>query len=370
MKCDRLILVWFAAAVVGCGGSSANQAAKGTAVDVTGAGAGPVDTAATQTWPTSAPSDIPPFPGTVRTVMTGRLAGNGYGVRIFFEDVRFDQFEAYLASLVAAGFVTQGIVYTTDTPGVSSNAEARAAAHQYDAVRATKGTRTILITVPTQGEVTFDLDGLTAAENTAMDTLPWPAAWTSVLPQPAGCTLRARMGIVVATDTDLWVNCSFADSPTRAQAMVDYLSTLRSLGYTTVSQGTTSADLCGASACVTVQSDLGSIQATKMTPSSNGWPASWADSVPAPEGCVLAKQPSQLKPTSFTVSCTYPDDDATHHQAVALAYETKLQAAGFQVAGPGALGDPMVTLAKGTMTVSLQVEAPRNTMNIGIWQSN
>jgi hypothetical protein len=188
-----------------------------------------------------------------------RQAGDSYGVRMFFEGVGGDQFNAYLADLREAGYSLKGVVYYTEVEG-EEHADERAARGEYDAVVATKTPKVVTVTVPSSSgdTVTFDIDGLTQAESDAMpgmddflnaSTSPqiigpdgqvieatpvsWPAEWADRVPAPEGCTLGAN-GIMTSSPGSLYVACGYPDEdPAHHAAIVAaYKAQLVAAGFT------------------------------------------------------------------------------------------------------------------------------------------
>ncbi len=114
---------------------------------------------------------------------------------------------------------------------------------------------------------------------------------------------------------------------------------------------------------------------SEATPSGNDafWPAEWSARVPAPSGCLIdGKSVTTNTASALVVSCTYPDADAQHHQTVAAAYAADLQRAGFTktgVSSDGAVapgGVARIQLTKGSLQVSIRVDAPGNAMLIAV----
>ncbi len=365
-----LAVLALAAVLSGCGGSSAATGAQGSSGDVTvaingnGAAITPADIAG---WPSTAPADVPAFPGHVDNLMVGRRNGNGYGVRIFFSGVTKDKFGAYVGVLRSAGYKVQGVVYYTDIPGVDSNANAQARADrgEYDAVKATKDPRRINVNVPaTDGTVTYDLDGLTKDENDAMNVSPWPAGWADKVPAPDNCKLDSH-SIIGTNSTGFRLYCIYTatDQATRDGIVNSYLSALQAKGFKVIGTGSnrSSFKLSNGSYEVAINPDQGGhmyIEATKVTSLTNGWPSDWVARVPPPDGCMLAAKLIASMPTGFNAACTYPDNDPVHRQQVVAAYKAKLQAAGFTLdtSGDGSGMPPEeapVNLVKGSIKVNI-----------------
>ncbi len=345
-------------------------------------------------WPSTAPADIPPFPGHLDTILTGRDNGTDYGVRLFFSGVSTGEFDEYLATLKSTGYTVTGIVYYREGAGAEEAANARAERGDYDAYSASNATRHLTITVPGPdgGGVTYDLDGLTLKESDAMNAVPWPAAWEGRVPAPEGCSLDARVGILAASDTELRVNCTFAstDAAEWTSVVEAYLALLESLGYDVApSSGDGGAYLATGSG---VRIDIGArvpgsmqIHATVSSAEADGWPAAWANDVPTPRGCTLDPQPMDLTSNSLMMACVYPDQDATRHQQVFDDYAALLASAGFTSAmGAGAIppgsdsetsripAPPPVAIAtftRGTLSVSVVGEGAPNGMRIQITSS-
>ena len=372
-----------AAVLSGCGGSSSGSSPAGgrgagtsVVVDISGNG-GTIDPSQIQGWPSTAPSDVPAFPGTVDNLMVGRQNGNGYGVRIFFSGVTTEEFGAYLSALHAAGYKVQGIVYYSDAPNAEANAQARAARGEYDAVRATKDPRRINISVPAaDGRLTYDLDGLTKAENDAMNVAPWPAGWADKVPAPNGCQLDSR-SILSSDLSGFRLYCLYAstDQASRDQVVDAYLAALQAKGFSITETGSNRYyfKLTDGANTVTVYPDQGGhmyIEVKKAAAMTNGWPSDWVDSVPPPDGCTLGATPLSTTSNSFNVACTYPDDDPANHQQVVLAYQAKLVAAGFHVDSTERDGSRLpngvsaINLSKGGITVRVMPDGAPNGMSI------
>jgi hypothetical protein len=345
-------------------------------------------------WPSTAPADIPPFPGHLDMILAGRDNGTDYGVRLFFSDVSTGDFDEYLATIKSAGYTVTGIVYYRDGAGAEEDANARAARGDYDAYSASNATRRLTITVPGPdgGGVTYDLDGLTLEESDAMNTAPWPAAWESRVPAPAGCALDVRVGILAASDTELRVNCTFGstDAAEWNSVVEAYLARLESLGYDVAPpSGDGGAYLATGPG---VRIDIGAqapgsmqIHATVSSAEPDGWPAAWADDAPMPQGCTLDPQPMAMTSDTLMVACVYPDQDATHHQQVFDDYAALLTSAGFTspmgagVIDPGSDSETsripapppiaIATFTRGTLSVTVVGEGAPNGMRIQITSS-
>jgi hypothetical protein len=365
-----LAVVALAAVLSGCGGSSPvgsadPQSDGGLTIDINGNGAAiaPADIAG---WPSTAPADVPAFPGHIDNLMVGRRNGNGYGVRIFFSGVTKDKFGAYVGVLRSAGYKVQGVVYYTDIPGVdsNSNAQARAARGEYDAAKATKDPRRMNINVPgTDGTVTYDLDGLTKDENDAMNFSPWPAGWADKVPAPDNCKLDSR-SILGSNSTGFRLYCIYTatDQASRDRIAKAYVAALQAKGFKdTGSNSGGSYNLSNGSYEVAINPDQGGnmyIEATTPTSMTNGWPSDWVARVPPPDGCTLAAELIASMPTGFNAACTYPDNDPSHRQQVVATYKAKLQAAGFTLDTSGdSSGMPLeeapVNLVKGSIKVNI-----------------
>jgi len=381
-----LAVLGFAAALSGCGGGSVAPAGQqsdgGLTIDISGNGVSIASTD-TQGWPSTAPADVPAFPGHVDNLMVGRQNGNGYGVRIFYSGVTTEKMGAYVGALRSAGYKVQGVVYYTDIPGADSNAnaQARAARGEYDAVRATKDPRRLNISVPagSDGNVTYDLDGLTKAENDAMNVASWPAGWADKVPAPANCKLDSH-SILSSSAAGFKVYCIYTatDQVTRDQIVDAYIAALKAKGFTVTE---TSGDryyfkLSSSGYQVTIYPDMGgnmSVEAVKQTAMTNGWPSDWVDRVPSPDGCTLADRLIASTPTDFSAACTYPDNDPAHRQQVVAAYKAKLQAAGFTLDTSGdSSGMPPeeapVNLVKGGITVNIDPTGASDGMAISATQ--
>ena len=170
-----LLVPVLAVAVLGCEGSgqtatpTINPCPGCVSVDINGAAGGSVTPA--PNWPKAAPADIPAFPGHLDSVVAQRRQDTGglLGVRMIFSKVPQSDFWTYLAELRGMGYRTQGLVYYSAGQS-QSDAQARANKGDFDAVKASKLSRVLTITLPTGSnlQVTYDIDGLTQAESDAL----------------------------------------------------------------------------------------------------------------------------------------------------------------------------------------------------------
>jgi hypothetical protein len=348
------------------GGGTTTTVPGGLTIDLPGGGqGGDAAQASPVGWPPAAPADIPPFPGTVENLMTGRQGGSSdaehrFGVRIFYGGVTRDAYDAYLASLRTAGYALKGIVYYTDaTAEGEANARRRADAGDYDAAIATKAPRVLTVTVPAtaEGEITLDIDGLTQAENTALNVVAWPAAWAERLPAPDGCHLDDR-GILAVSETSIQVSCRYDDPKADHQATVAaYTAKLATLGYAVAgSSDPSSVVLRSERVEVHIIAAMGGsmdIQANMRadTASAGGWPADWVERVPPPDRCTYgADTLVSYGPTLLGIGCVYADPAAG--DAILAAYAQKLNAAGFTRYQPAEQYTPgTVSMQRGTITV-------------------
>ncbi len=195
----RIILVLAMLIAGGCGGDSSDTFAPPGDASVTSRddGAGPSGSGSgSEEWPEGIPDDIPVLDGVDRTL------GGGGTMRIFFEGVSESDLAAYLAELDDAGFDLEFIVYASDVN--PERAEERAAAGEWDAVRAYKGSYDMLIEFGSNSG-SIAISGL-PDEAFASDT-SWPAAWSNI-PPPSG------LSIIEVSD---WgsggpvVECAYAD---------------------------------------------------------------------------------------------------------------------------------------------------------------
>jgi hypothetical protein len=389
-----LLAVVLAAFVAACGPGPAGIGPVATLSDGTGvvvdlpvstpppsdsppaAGRTPRPTPATD-WPTTAPADVPSFPGRLDNLMAGRRSDHGLGVRMFFSSVNRGQFESYIEALRAGGYVVKGVVYYTDsTEAGQLSAQQRAARGDIDSVIARRDPRDLTITVPNDadGLVTFDLDGLTQAENDALNTAAWPAAWAARLPQPHDCKLDSR-SIQINSATGLQVYCTYTatDQAARDKVVEDYLDVLAERGFKTIDADSKRyyVKLQDASIQVTIYPDMGgrmqieAVELPRLT--DTGWPADWVDRVPPPDGCVVGpKDVIGHSSTDLNVGCVYPDTDPVHHQQVVDAYVARLVAAGFTVVPTTGPGDPQaINLQKGALRVGLLPGGYPNGLSIG-----
>ena len=276
--------------------------------------------------------------------MTGRRSvttdpTHTYGVRIFFGGVSRAAFDSYIASLRSTGYALTGIVYYRDsTAEGEARAKARAAAGDVDAVRATRAPRVLTITVPATGagEITLDIDGLTEAENGALNQVAWPASWADRLPAPADCRIDDR-GLQGVSDTSLQVYCLYDtdDLAVRTARFAAYVAALEAHGFTRLPKG-------GQGEFVTLQTDRidvklfpdmgGRMQIEAHvrpdTTSAGGWPADWVTRVPPPDNCRYGADTLQAYgPNLLGIGCVYADPDAAN--SILAAYAAKLGAAGF-----------------------------------------
>jgi hypothetical protein len=371
-----------------CGGSGSTSAPAGNGssltVDLTGSGGvapgASVDPASIVGWPATAPADVPAFPGKLENIMVGRRTQNAFGVRMFFSNVSRDQFSAYLGSLRAAGFKLQGIVlYSNDTAEGQAAARRRADSGDIDTVIATNDPRRLNISVPrSDGRVTFDLDGLTKAENDAMNVVAWPAAWAAKVPAPDECTLDST-SILSNDSTGFKLMCIYpaADKTTRDRVLSAYQAKLAAAGFQTTDKtgGTYYLKLSNGTIDLTIYPDMAgrmSIEAAAKPNLSGGWPADWISRVPPPDGCTLG--PNDIifyATTGINIACTYVDNDPAHHQQVLEAYTQKLVAAGFTVTSVDHQGSRLpngvsaVHLARGSVKVNVMPDGAPNGMSIG-----
>ncbi len=246
------VVVVLALGLAACGSGSGGSGGPGAASGDPGAFVRPSlpEMGGPKAWPSAMPADIPAFPYYLDSFMPQRRqSGDSYGVRMFFTGVTKQQLDAYLDQLRAAGYKLEPKVYYTP-PQTEEDANRRAAAGDYDAWVATKAPRVITVTVPqtAQGEVTFDVDGLTKAESDALPgmddflgQLPtptieiskaWPAEWATKVPAPDGCVIGAN-GNMNVSPTSLYVACGYPDKdPAHQQAVVDaYQAKLLAAGF-------------------------------------------------------------------------------------------------------------------------------------------
>ncbi|MFZ5975788.1 MAG: hypothetical protein ACOYU3_10390 [Bacillota bacterium] len=102
-------------------------------------------------WPEYIPDDIPPIPGDITMVMADK-----YQIRIFFNNLPKNEFEAYLHLLEQNGFSLQFVVY--EQAGMpAGNVEELIRQGKYDAVRITKGSYNMSIEYG-GNEGTYDMD--------------------------------------------------------------------------------------------------------------------------------------------------------------------------------------------------------------------
>jgi hypothetical protein len=383
-----LALVLLASAILGACASPATTSIPGVGIGfgLTGGAAATIPPDATADWPASAPADVPAFPGTLENLMTGRQGGgpgsggpanaaHRFGARLFFAEVPRASFDSYLAVLRAAGYVTDGVVYYSgETSEGEAKAQQRAASGEFDAVIATRSPRILTITVPgADGGVTFDLDGLTEAENAALDVLPWPAAWADRIPAPAGCHIGSR-GIIAEGSDGIQLECTYdaTDPASRQAVLTDYVAVLVARGFA-VTQGSandSSVELRKDRLIVTIAPQMGGVMSfhvVELPSTTNGWPDPWAAKVPPPDGCTIGADGLEAwSPGTMAVSCAYPDADPATADRVTNAYAAKLVAAGFvEQPAPTGPGDPSQrTFIKGQITVWLMPRGLNDTMGI------
>jgi len=120
-------------------------------------------------WPNVIPSDIP----ALRSGISSVLGGPGM-VRIFYSGVTDDEFMAYLEALDEAGFELEYLVYASDAN--PERAEERAAAGEWDAVRARRGDFTVGVAFGA-GEGSIDVSG--PIEDVGSDR-SWPSEWAAI----------------------------------------------------------------------------------------------------------------------------------------------------------------------------------------------
>jgi hypothetical protein len=222
---------------------------EGFPVDVTTGDAGAA--ASASGWPAGSPTEIPPFPGTVRpNFWSPTQMESGYRIRLFFDGVTRDAFAGYLARLKQAGFSLQGYVFYSGGQS-KQDAEARAQRGDFDEVVATKDRYKLTLSVPgSDGVVSFDAEGLTEAEAKAMGTnsfvvptprqeslAPWPSDWISKLPQPDGCTVVGGAG--PSSPSSLFASCRYPDTDQAHQEQIAaaYKAKLVAAGFESHSSG-------------------------------------------------------------------------------------------------------------------------------------
>jgi len=198
-----------------------------------------VDTTASG-WPEGMPADVPPFTGKVRNVMVGGGSAQNSRARLFLQNVSLEQFNQYLASLKQAGYKLQGVVYTHDSTAASEEAaRKRAADGNYDAVKADKGSRKLTLSYPgPSGDMTLDVDGLSAVESQQVNRVSWPKNWAERVPPPDTCQLDQRS--ISANDSKgLSLYCTFSDSEQSqlTQIYEAYQQKLRAKGFTNSQPG-------------------------------------------------------------------------------------------------------------------------------------
>jgi hypothetical protein len=244
------LAVVLAVGLAGCGSGGSSSGNPGDSTDDGGGFVRPsVPGIGPQAWPSAMPADVPPFSGHMSMIMKRGESGGSYSVRMFFDGISDEQFEAYIETLRQEGWALKPETYYTP-PETEEDAAERAARGDYDAWIATRAPRSMTLSVPHgSGQVTFDLGGLTQAESDALPDVedmlsglptatPWPAQtwppeWAGKVPEPQGCTLGAN-GNLTSSPTNLYVACGYPDAdPDHHLAIIaDYQADLAAAGFT------------------------------------------------------------------------------------------------------------------------------------------
>ena len=246
-------------------------------------------------WPSTAPADVPAFPGHVDNMMVGRQNGNGYGVRIFFSGVTRTSSTPTLAHFDPP--VTRSRASST-TARPTQRGSGRSGSGRARRVRrrsATKEPRRIKHeragNFGRHGHVRprrsdqrrerrnerLAVAGGLGGQGARSGRLQARLAQHPRRPTPpaSGCTACMRRPIrLLATmsSTPTW-------PPSRQRASRSPRPAARS-----------SFSLSNGGYEVAINPDQGGhmfITATKATSMSNGWPSDWIDRVPQPDGCTL-----------------------------------------------------------------------------------
>jgi hypothetical protein len=169
-------------------------------------------------WPDYLPDDIPPIPADINTVIAGQDR-----IRIFFDGLPENEFNAYLQLLQKNGFSLQFIVY--EEPYMSEGeAEAKLKQGNYDSVRITKGDYNMRIEYG-NGQGTFDIDSWGQPEGTVIDSGPkWPQELAGILGAPDNCTIQS---VRPGQDGGTVIMCE----STNTSLFQDYMADLSSQGF-------------------------------------------------------------------------------------------------------------------------------------------
>lgn len=145
-------------------------------------------------------------------------------VRIFYSGVTDDRLTAYLDTLEQAGFDLEYIVYASDVD--PERAEERAAAGEWDAVRATRGSYRLGLEFGA-GTGTLDISGITMEDFGADTEWPWAA-----IPAPTHLTITEVLqlgGPSPLVDLEYGDNSDIEEYVTELEA-VGFVVTNRSFG--------------------------------------------------------------------------------------------------------------------------------------------
>jgi hypothetical protein len=162
------------------------------------------------------PEDIPPIPANITSVMHTQTY-----IRIFFNELPQNEFDAYLELLESKGYSLKFIAYQKPY-----ETKEEALAGGYDAVRAANGTYSVDIEYG-NGEDTFDIDTQYLPEGTidTSDTSPdWPDEFAGIIDPHEGCTIQA---VLPGTKGSTKITCE-SESPSMLQ---DYMAELVSQGF-------------------------------------------------------------------------------------------------------------------------------------------
>jgi len=151
-------------------------------------------------WPSGIPEDIPELEGEITNIMSGESH-----TRLFYQGVSDSDLLEYLNQLEGSGWALEFIVY--EDPTDVGGAEERAAAGEWDAVRAAKGDYRLGLEFG-GGTGIMDIEGL--PEGTFGPDTSWPAEWVG-LPAPSQLEINevTRFGdpmveVTYETDDDVF----------------------------------------------------------------------------------------------------------------------------------------------------------------------
>ncbi len=175
MVLRRLIVVALVllTALSGCGGSDEETPAAGMTLpgggEVEFPGFGPAGE-----WPSGIPDEIPVLDGEITNVMSGQSH-----TRLFYQGVSDSDVLDYVRGLESNGWELEFVVY--ESPTDTGQAEERAAAGEWDLVRAKKGEYGLRLEFG-GGTGVLDIEGL-SGDVVGVDT-SWPTEWAD-FPAPS-----------------------------------------------------------------------------------------------------------------------------------------------------------------------------------------